>query len=113
MAWARRGGKRYNYRHTRRNGVPHRQYVGTAGSLAAHLAAAADDLRRAERRAELEARRAEQAEWQSALTPLLELGRAADLLLKASLFAAGFHQHSRSSWRKKNHVNTNRPEVGQ
>jgi hypothetical protein len=83
-----------------------REYVGTGA--VAELAAAADLLRRGDRRAALEARRAEEASWRAALAPLLELSRAADLLARVTLLIAGFHQHARSSWRKRNvrhHVN--------
>ena len=79
-----------------------REYLG-AGAIA-EVAAAGDALRRADRRAEAEANRAEQARWREALAPLLELSRVADLLARAALLAGGYHQHSRSSWRKKRYV---------
>ena len=61
-------------------------------------------LRRADRRAASEARRAEDARWREALAPLMELSRVADLVARAALLAAGYHRHSRSSWRKKRYV---------
>jgi hypothetical protein len=114
MAWEARGSRRYYTRSKRVNGRVVREYLGAAGAPAAELAAAADALRRADRRAALEARRAEEARWRAALTPLVELCRAADLMARATLLAAGYHRHSRSSWRKRHvHDNANAPEAGQ
>ena len=114
MAWEARGSRRYYTRSKRVNGRVVREYVGAAGAPVAELAAAADALRRADRRAASEARRAEQASWQAALAPLMELSRVADLMARAALLAAGYHRHSRSSWRKKRYVhdNDNGPEAG-
>ncbi len=111
MGWEVRGRRRYYTRSRKVNGRVVREYVG-AGAVG-ELAAAADALRRADRLAESEARRAEQARWREALAPLLELSRAADLLARTALLAAGFHQHSRSSWRRKRHVHhdDNAPEA--
>ena len=112
MAWEARGSRRYYTRSKRVNGRVVREYVGTGA--VAELAAAADALRRADRRAASEARRAEEARWRAALTPLVELCRAADLMARATLLAAGYHRHSRSSWRKRHvHDNANAPEAGQ
>ena len=112
MGWEPRGNKCYYFRYRKVDGRVTRQYLG-AGAVA-ELAAAADALRRADRRAALEARRAEEARWRAALTPLVELCRAADLMARATLLAAGYHRHSRSSWRKRHvHDNANAPEAGQ
>ena len=113
MAWEARGGRRYYTRSRRVNGRVVREYVGTGA--VAELAAAADALRRADRRAAAEARRAEQARWREALAPLLELSRVADLLARAALLAAGYRQHARSSWRMRRHVHhdDSAPEAGQ
>ena len=113
MGWEARGcgGRLYYFRYRKVDGRVTRQYLG-AGAVA-ELAAAADALRRSDRRAAMEARRAEEASWQAALAPLLELSRAADVMARAALLAAGYHQHSRSSWRKKRHVHhdDNAPEA--
>src|SRR6266508_5922658 len=101
MGWEVRGGRRYYTRSRKVNGRVVREYIG-AGPVA-ELAAAADALRRADRRADAEARRAAQARWQAALTPSLELSRTIDLLTRATLLAAGYRQHARSSWRRKRH----------
>src|SRR6516225_5223316 len=102
MGWEVRGRCRFYTRSRKVAGRVVREYVGTGA--VAELAAAADALRQADRRAASEALRAEQARWAEALAPLLELGHIADLLARAALLAAGFHQHSRSSWRKRRHV---------
>ena len=104
MGWESRGScrSRYYTRSKRANGRVVREYVGTGP--VAELAAAADALRRADRRAAAEARRAEEASWREALAPLLELGHVADLLARAALLAAGYRQHARSSWRMRRHV---------
>jgi hypothetical protein len=88
-----------------------REYIGTGP--VAEIAAAADALRRADRRAAAEARRAEEARWRAAVAPLLELSRAVDVVVRATLLTAGYHRHSRSSWRKKRHVHHdgNAPEA--
>ena len=102
MPWDKRGEKRYFYTAERVNGRPVRRYVGTGP--AAELAAAADDLCRVERAVERDERKAEQARWESAQAPLLELCRAADLLARATLMLAGFRQHARSTWRRERHA---------
>ena len=103
MGWEVRGGRRRYYTKSRKiSGKVVREYVGGGGL--GELVAAADALRRADRRAEAVAFEAEMARWEEALTPLLELCRATDLLGKACLLVAGFRQHARSSWRKTRHV---------
>ena len=116
MGWEPRGRCRGRYytRSKRANGRVVREYVGAAGDPLVELVAAADALRRADRRAAAEALRGEQARWQAAVAPLLELSRAADLLARAALLAAGYHRHSRSTWRRRRHVHDddNAPEAG-
>ena len=113
MGWEARGngGRLYYFRYRKLAGRVTRQYLG-AGAVA-ELAAAADALRRADRRAAMEARRAEQAHWQAALAPLMELSRAVDVVVRAALLAGGYHRHART-WRKKRYVhdNDNAPEAG-
>ena len=104
MAWEARGSRRYYTRSKRVNGRVVREYIGTGA--VAELAAAADALRRADQRAVMEARRAEEANWQAALAPLLALSRVADLLARAALLAGGYHRHART-WRKKRYVHDN------
>ena len=112
MGWEARGNGLYYFRYRKIDGRVTRQYLG-AGAVA-ELAAAADALRRADRRAAMEARRGEQARWREALAPLMALSRVADLLARAALLAAGYHRHSRCSWRRRRHVHhdDNAPEAG-
>ena len=114
MAWEARGSRRYYTRSKRVNGRVVREYVGAAGAAVAELAAAADAVKRADRRAALEARRAEEARWAEATAPLLELCHVADVMARAALLAAGYHRHSRCSWRRRRHVHhdDNAPEAG-
>ena len=104
MGWEPRGNGLYYFRYRKVDGRVVREYVG-AGAVA-EIAAAADALRRADRRAVMEARRAEEANWQAALAPLLELSRVADLMARAALLAGGYHRHART-WRKKRYVHDN------
>ena len=99
MGWEVRGSRRYYTRTRRAGGRLVREYVGTGP--VAEMAAAADAVRQAQRRAEAEARRAERARWEAALAPLEELCLASDLLARAALTAAGYHQHDRGEWRRK------------
>ena len=104
MGWEVHGRCRFYTRSRKVAGRVVREYVGTGA--VAELAAAADALRRADRRAAMEARRGEQANWQAALALLLELSRVADLLARAALLVGGYHRHART-WRKKRYVHDN------
>jgi hypothetical protein len=94
MGWDR--GKYYT-RSRRLNGRVVREYVGTGqiGELAARQDAADREKRRAEKARADEARLA--AERHDA--DLAAVERLADLLVRASLVAAGRHQHHRGEWR--------------
>ena len=110
MGWEVHGRCRFYTRSRKVAGRVVREYVGTGA--VAELAAAADALRRADRRAAMEARRAEEDRWRAALGPLLALSRVADLMARAALLAGGYHRHART-WRKKRNVNSddNAPEA--
>jgi hypothetical protein len=95
-----RGRLRYT-RCRRRGGRVVREYVGRGP--AAELVAQADALARAARRKEVEARRVERANWDTARAPLQELVVVTDLLVAAALLAAGYHQHDRGAWRRRQH----------
>src|SRR5262245_55787564 len=99
MGWEVRGTRRYYTRSRKVGGRVVREYVGTGP--VAEVAAAADALRQAQRRAEREARLAERARWEAALAPLEGLCLASDLLARAALTAAGYHRHDRGEWRRK------------
>jgi hypothetical protein len=99
MSWDQRGEKRYYYRTERRNGRPVRTYLGTGET--AELAATADAVRRVQR--EIDDRKWQQLQEQlpAAEALLVELCEGSDLLVRATLLVAGFHQHARGSWRFK------------
>ena len=90
---------RYYTRSRKVNGRVVREYVG-AGCVA-DLAAQMDALERQQREAERAARQAKRAELDALDAPLDELNDLAELLTRAALLAAGFHQHKRGEWRKQ------------
>jgi len=103
MGWViRLGRRRYYTRSKKRGGKVFSEHIGS-GSVG-ELAAAADALRRVERQARAEARRANQVRWRAALGPLMDLCNGTSLLIKATFFGAGYYLHARSSWRKKQHA---------
>jgi hypothetical protein len=101
MAWQVVDARKYYYRHRRVGGRPRTVYVGAAGSPAAELAAAADGLRRLGREAAARERNAEQARQREAEAPLLALCERSDVLTRAALLSAGYHQHHRGPWRRR------------
>ncbi len=101
MPWQRVRDRQYFYRHRREGGTSRRIYVGAAGSPAAELAAAADDLRRLGKEIEARERREERSRFREAEAPLLALCEVTTLLTRAALAAAGFHQHDRGEWRRR------------
>jgi hypothetical protein len=108
MGWdAYRGQKRYYSRTRRVGGRFVREYIG--GGEAGKLAAAADALKRAERQAQAQERRAQQEAWQAAEQILLQLGGGIDLLARAALLSAGCRQHARGAWRRTRHDHHDHP----
>ena len=102
MVWEQVGRRRYYYCSQWIAGRSVRRYVGTGP--VAELAAAADELRKLKRVIADREQKAEQARWQTTQSPLLNLCTGANLLTKATLLCAGYSQHARSSWRKKQHA---------
>jgi len=98
MAWQVRNGKRYYYRTMRVKGRYVCRYLGTGS--AGDLAAAADNLGRLTRAIELRRRKEEQERFEQAQAPLQEISYMIDALTRATLLAAGFHQHDRGQWRR-------------
>jgi hypothetical protein len=98
MAWVRRGdNKSYFYRSVRVDDRTHKVYLGYG---AAAEQAAAEVSARRQRQQERRQRLCALAESHAALAaPLDALDGAADLLARASLARAGFHEHHRC-WRK-------------
>lgn len=99
MSWEQRGDRRYYYRHEWVAGRAVRIY---AGAGAAGEQAADDDAQR-RAQAESDARFERQLEQRrvAAEAPLAELCQQTDKLVHACLLAAGYHQHDRSSWRRR------------
>ena len=99
MGWeSRQRGSRYYTRSRKVGGRVLREYVG--GGLIGELASRHDAGERAERAANAAKLRAERARFAEAEAPLIELCEASDLLVRAVLLAAGYHQHHRGDWRK-------------
>ena len=97
MAWVKRGERAYFYRSVRSQGRVTKEYhgAGPAGQLAAN----ADALRQAERKASAQDRRAAQDRLDAALALTRDLSRGCELLAAATLLAAGYHRPSRHAWR--------------
>jgi hypothetical protein len=99
MGWDKRGKKRYYYRTRRQNGRAVRSYFGSGET--AELAATVDGLVRVQREMDARKWRQEQEHLATAEALLKELFEGSDLLVRAALIAAGFHQHARGVWRLK------------
>lgn len=98
MAWEKRNGRSYYYRHKRIGDKVVKDYVGIG--IHAELAAQQDLQKRMAKQEE----RAEIARIQRSLAPLMELMQELDqgvkMLCDASLLAADFHNH-KGTWRKR------------
>jgi len=99
MAWERG----YYYRVRRENGRVVREYVGRGrvAELMAKLDALDREKEREERRLDAAALRNEKAELAALDADLEALIETTDLLARAALVAAGYHQHKRGEWRKR------------
>jgi hypothetical protein len=98
MARETRGSRRYYYQSVRdEDGRVVKTYVG-AGEIAEAIAHA-DETRRSAR----ESRHAKERELleraEALAAPVLAIDEAADILARAALVAAGFHQH-KGEWRR-------------
>src|SRR5438132_1121731 len=99
MSWEVRGNRRYYRRKRRIDGRMVKVYVGT-GPMA-EREAELDAQRRAKREAEREAARAAEACCNEALTPVEEVTKLIDLLMRATLISEGHYQHDRGAWRTR------------
>ena len=90
---------RYYTRSRREGGRVVREYVG-AGAVG-HLASQLDAIEREKREIERAAARAEREEVAALDALLAEFDELADLLARAALVAAGFHQHHGGTWRRR------------
>jgi hypothetical protein len=90
---------RYYTRSRKVNGRVVREYIGT-GEVA-ELLAELDALEREERETERAEGKALRDELDALDGSLGELHTKAELLARAALIVAGFHQHHRGEWRKR------------
>lgn len=93
----------FYYRAVRRDGVPRKEYIG--GGRVAFLIHRLEEIEREQRREarraermELDAERARAAQIEGPAGELLDLGR---LAFRAAMYAAGFHLHKGSEWRRR------------
>jgi hypothetical protein len=101
MGWERG----YYYRVRKTNGRVVREYVGK-GRIAA-LAARLDTAEREKRRQQAIALRHEKNDLEALDADLKALAEGCDLLARAALLAAGFHQHKRGEWRRRREQDSN------
>jgi hypothetical protein len=94
----------YYYRSRKVNGRVIREYVGRG--RVAELVAQLDAVNRKEREARAAAWRAEKARLDALDASVAALIQLTDLLTRAALQAAGYHQHKRQ-WRRKRHGSGN------
>jgi hypothetical protein len=99
MVWMQNGERRYYYRSRWQGGRCVRQYVGTGA--AAELVATIDDLARVQQQIAARALQEERDRLAAAAAPLQQLCDASEVLSRAALLAAGYHQHARSQWRRR------------
>ena len=100
MPWVRRGRHRYYVRRRKVRGAFVRQPYGRGPE--AQLAALAAQRQR-EREAEWARRRRERGRWEADTRALQRLIAVSDLLVRAALLAAGYHQHQQGDWRRRRH----------
>jgi len=98
MGWERRKNGYYFYRSVRADGQPRKLYAGK--EEVAQRQARLEAERRQRQQAERDTLRAEQTRMGGAERALAELHEMTDLLLRATLLAAGFHEH-RTQWRRR------------
>jgi hypothetical protein len=96
MGWER---GRYYTRSVKVNGRVVREYVGTG--RVAELAAQMDALEREKRRLDGLALGAERNELAAIEADLKTLTEKTELVARAALLAAGYHQHKRGEWRRR------------
>jgi hypothetical protein len=96
MSWVR---GQYYIRSRKVNGRVVSEYVGCG--RVGQLAADADALRRKQRQRAAQARRAMKAELAALNADMKAMMRATELVARAVLLAAGYHQHKHGEWRKK------------
>lgn len=101
MSWeTRSNGKRYYTRSRRVGGRIQREYVGcgTVGELVAKL----DEIDRESRMLEAESIRQARQQAERMDESLANFEELAENIGRGLLIVAGYHQHNRSEWRKRN-----------
>jgi hypothetical protein len=101
MPWVRRGRHRYYVRRRKVRGAFVRQPYGRGPE--AQLAAALAAQRQREREAEWARRRQDRERWEAEAGVLQRLIEVSDLLVRAALLGAGYHQHEHGDWRMRRH----------
>ena len=96
MAWER---GRYYVRKIKRNGRVISDYLG--GGKRGRTAAARDAKQRARRQAEAARWRATRQELDDLNAQVAHCYELIELLARAALVAAGYHQHDRGEWRRR------------
>lgn len=96
MGWDKRG---YYYQARKVNGRVIREYIGAG--VVGETIAAIDEMERDEREWQRFLEKKEREEYDEIEKQVEEVNSLADLLARAALQAAGFHQHNRGEWRKR------------
>src|SRR5262245_20905686 len=96
MSWNRRG---YYRRSKKVNGTVVTEYCG--GGLTGQLCAEQDAVRRQRQEAERQAHRDNIARLATLDNQVVALDELVELLARAALLAAGYHQHNRGPWRRQ------------
>ena len=100
MGWEKRERGGLYYTRTRKvGGRVVREYVG--GGILGHIAALQDAQERRRREEEAELWREERDRLEALITPVDQLCEVTEILLRATLLAAGFKRHQRGEWRRK------------
>ena|SRR5215203_4088504 len=97
MALENRDGNLYYYRSVRRGDVVRKVYMGS-GELA-RIANERDVMSRAAEECRRQEERRAQERLEALSTPILEIGEAAEVLVRAYLIAGGFRRH-KGEWRR-------------
>jgi DNA-binding transcriptional MerR regulator len=106
MSWeTRTNGKRYYTRSRRVGGRIQREYIG--GGTIGELAAMYDKIDRETRLQEVEMNRELRRQAKQLDEVLAQFEELADNVGRGILIAAGFHQHNRGEWRKRNEQDSN------
>jgi hypothetical protein len=93
----------YYYRSRRIGGRVVREYIGT-GNVAG-LVAQLDEIEREKKRCQAEDLKIQRDRARALEEPFERIDEVAELLGRAALAAAGYHQHKRGEWRRKRNGN--------